>query len=385
MEDKSIDTVITDPPYGLKFMSSYWDHGVPGIAFWQEMLRIAKPGATLMAFGGGRTYHRLTCAIEDAGWQIRDSMMWLYGSGMPKSFNISKAFDKAAGAKGEVIGKGKAGAAFHYGNPGEGGFGKTAHKDGGTASKEWDVTAPATDEAKLWDGWGTGLKPAFEPIVVAMRPLEGTFVENAKKYGVAGLWVDGGRVSLQENEDLEFLNNRSGGKRGFQKSNVYGDGEPLPAGCDMSKGRWPANVVLDEESASLLNEQTGVLTSGMMKSGQQRKKSKGGGGYHGNMPDEATSAGTYGDSGGASRFFYCAKASPKERGKDNNHPTVKPLELMRYLCRLTKTPTGGIVLDPFAGSGTTILAAILEGRRAIGIEISEEYCEIARNRLKTNS
>jgi len=348
MEDKSIDTIITDPPYGLKFMSSYWDHGVPGMAFWQEMLRIVKPGATLMAFGGGRTYHRLTCAIEDAGWQIRDSMMWLYGSGMPKSFNISKAFDKVARAEREVVGKGK---------------------------------AAATSDAKLWEGWGTGLKPAFEPIVVAMRPLEGTFIENAKKYEVAGLWIDGGRVALQENEDLEFLNNRSGGKRGFQKSNVYGDGEPLPPGCDMSKGRWPANVILDEEAAELLDKQTGVLTSGMMKSGQQRKKSKGGGGYHGNMPDEATSAGTYGDSGGASRFFYCAKASPKERGKYNKHPTVKPLELMRYLCRLTKTPTGGIVLDPFAGSGTTILAAILEGRKAIGIETSEEYCEIARKRL----
>jgi len=191
LEENSIDTIITDPPYGLSFIGKNWDHGVPGVAFWEAALRVAKPGTMLFAFGGTRTVHRLAVAIEDAGWIIRDRMAWIYGSGFPKSHNISKAIDKAAGAEREQI-------------PATGGLhsNRNLNDDGwskiGTVSPMMDSQSPATPAAELWDGYGTALKPAHEPIILAMKPLDGTFAQNAQKWGVAGLWIDGGKVGTEE-------------------------------------------------------------------------------------------------------------------------------------------------------------------------------------------
>ena len=197
MDECSVDTIITDPPYGLKFMGKSWDHGVPGVPYWAECLRVAKPGAMLLAFGGTRTHHRLMCAIEDAGWEIRDCIMWVYGSGFPKSHAIGKAIDKAAGAEREVVGS-------KVGLPG---YSDTRESDESGYGGGWKdpkaecaITAPATDASKLWHGWGTALKPAYEPIILAMKPLDGTFAQNALKWGVAGLWIDGGRVGLPEGD-----------------------------------------------------------------------------------------------------------------------------------------------------------------------------------------
>lgn len=399
MPPDSIDTIITDPPYGLGFMGKAWDHGVPGIPFWQAALRVAKPAAMMLAFGGTRTFHRLTCAIEDAGWEIRDCLMWLYGSGFPKSLDISKAIDKAAGSKRETIGM----------NPnwrpakthGGAGFDKL-----GNGIAIMNLSTPATNLAKLWDGWGSALKPAWEPIILAMKPLDGTFAQNAERHGAAGLNIDGGRIGMETVG--------RGGANGFKHTHTalkrggLGAGEPRPV-----SGRWPANLILDEEAAAMLDEQSGELpTGGSPKTanrGYTSKHSMFGRDVIGRAPPVVGHA----DSGGASRFFYCAKASRAERNagpkgmplgeppasgrsmpapgrqeplgqkRENHHPTVKPLALMEYLCRLTMTPTGGIVLDPFAGSGSTCIAAKRVGRPSIGIEICPEYFDIACKRIET--
>lgn len=335
LEANSIDTCITDPPYGLKFMGKDWDHGVPGIPFWTQAYRLLKPGAFLLAFGGTRTFHRLTCAIEDSGFEIRDCMVWLYGSGWPKPHNISKAIDKEAG-KEKIIGS----------KPdrwtGQGGVYNLSSDRPQDLAK---VTVPNTDNAKLWNGWGTALKPAWEPIIVAMKPKNGTFAQNALKYGVAGLNIDGVR-----------------------------------------KPRWPANVILDEKAAKMLDESVGITKSGYMKAGTKRSNTAR---YAGPMPEQ-TGEETYGDSGGVSRFFYCNRATSGEKnegleGIANKHPTVKPLSLMRYLCKLTRTPTGGTVLDPFMGSGSTGIACILEDRDFIGIDNDPESFEVAEQRIKYHS
>lgn len=310
-EANSIDTVITDPPYGLTFMGKDWDNGVPGEAYWREMSRVAKPGASLLAFGGTRTFHRLTCSIEDAGWEIRDCLMWLYGQGFPKSRNLHGEFE----------------------------------------------------------GWGTALKPAWEPIIVAMKPAEGTFAENAETWGVSGINIAESRIGTAPRHNKPV--------RGHKNSMIPYEGKEGP-GTDVV-GRWPANLILDKEAAKALDEQSGTLTSGKVTK------------VYSAIPKESASLGkknrhlspasVFSDSGGASRFFYTAKASKSERGQGNNHPTVKPLKLMEYLCTLTKTPTGGIVLDPFAGSGTTLLAARNTGRSFIGIEKDPQYVEIITARL----
>ena len=360
LADNSVDTCITDPPYELGFMGKHWDSS--GVAFnpatWTEVYRVLKPGGLLLAFGGTRTYHRMVCAIEDAGFEIRDTIGWVYGSGFPKSLDISKAIDKQAGAEGEVIGKEKIDIGMQSGS---------MHAGRESKIVEREVRAPATPEAQLFNGWGTALKPAMELIVVAMKPLDGTYAENALKWGVAGYWIDGGRV----------------------------DGK-----------RWPSNFIHDGSDEVLeLFPDTGKSTGGRI----------GNKGSMLNMMGTEYEAGDpgYGDEGSAARFFYCAKASraernaglegaepkwidetrkpdsiggnnPRNRGAradTNFHPTVKPLELMRYLVRLTKTPTGGIVLDPFMGSGTTGCACALEGREFIGIEKEAEYVEIAEKRI----
>lgn len=303
MESNSISAIVTDPPYGLGFMGKKWDAGVPHHEIWKEALRICKPGAFLLAFGGTRTYHRLTGAIEDAGWEIRDCIMWVYGQGFPKSHN-------------------------HYG----------------------------------LDGYGTALKPAYEPIIMAMKPCEGTFKQNAEKWGQAGINIDECRIESDSN------NNRPTGKRQtcFQGLNFYKGIE--------NKGRWPANIIFDEEAAEMLDEQ-----SGQLKTGSGNRRPNGGGEmFNGFSPMNAEFPSS---TGGASRFFYCAKASTCERGQANKHPTVKPFKLMEYLIKLIAPPQDALILDPFAGSGTTLLAAQNLGIKAIGIEKENEYVEIAKARL----
>lgn len=339
--DNSVDSVVTDPPYELGFMGRSWDRS--GIAYrvelWAEVLRVLKPGGHLLAFGGTRTYHRMACAIEDAGFEIRDCIMWLYGTGFPKSVDVSLAIDKALGAVRRTIrvplqevGNPKSIRGGHGVPGGDRPWMQRARERGyhETASRE-----PVTDEAARWQGWGTALKPAVEPIVLARKPLaERNLALNVMAWGTGALNIDGCRIGID------------GG------AGVY----DTLAGAEP-KGRWPANVILDEVAAAMLDEQSGV----------------------------SVSRGGAGDKAGASRFFYVPKASVAERthgGRvDNAHPTVKPLALMRYLVRLV-TPPGGVVLDPFAGSGTTILAAVLEGFSAIGIEREAEYCEIIRQRME---
>lgn len=321
LPEDSIDSIITDPPYGLSFMGKDWDRGVPGARFWEEMWRVAKPGAFLLAFGGTRTFHRMTCAIEDAGWEIRDCMMWLYGTGFPKSHNIEKSV-------GDV----------------------------------------------RWGGYGTALKPAWEPIIVAMKPCDGTFAQNALAQGVAGLNIEGSRIGSQRRTNTPAsptsASRKSRVEAGYRKDAGKGPGSK---GGEVT-GRWPANVILDEEAGRLLDEQSGESKS---RKGKPRKSQKPGDGY-----GMTHTGAEYDDKGGASRFFYCAKASKKERGEGNNHPTVKPLALIEYLCKLTRPPDGGFVLDPFMGSGTTALACQQTGRSFIGIEKDEKYFEIAEKRLK---
>jgi len=344
-------------------------------------LRVTKPGGLLLAFGGTRTYHRLTCAIEDAGWEIRDCLMWLYGQGFPKSADIGKLIDKAKGAERQVIGDKLDRPGYHL-HEGKGngcyGGGKGLHAPGTDARlKAAQITAPATPEAAKWTGWAMALKPAWEPIVLAMKPMEGTIANNVLAWGVAGMNIDACRLDTPP-RTTHADGNHIGNRNGATSYRIGAEGYAFPG----ASGRYPANLLLDEEAAVQLDAQTGTLTSGKMKAGQKRKASKGEGGYHGDFPDEATATDTYGDSGGASRFFYQAKATKRERGPGNDHPTVKPLALMRYLLTLLSTPDGGVILDPFAGSGSTLVAAQKLGRRCIGIELTEHNCEIARKRLQ---
>jgi site-specific DNA-methyltransferase (adenine-specific) len=352
--DSSIDLILTDPPYGLSFMGKNWDHGVPGVQFWIEALRVAKPGAHLFAFGGTRTFHRLAVAIEDAGWEIRDTIMWVYGSGFPKSLDVSKAIDKMAGANREVVGSKEV-------SDMRGGNFKTSN-----GRILVNITAPATEDAKQWQGWGTALKPAFEPITVARKPLTGTVAENVLQWGTGGINIDGCRVGCEGKP--VFIN---GVERDRNRSS-YDTGGSNRTGKITTQGRWPANFIHDgsEEVVGLFPE----TKSGKMKEGQIRTSKP----LFGSKTDHI--AETYGDSGSAARFFNCAKASKSERGEGNTHPTVKPLALMKYLLTLG-LPPGGTVLDPFCGSGTTALACKELGRNYICIEKELEYYQIACNRL----
>jgi DNA modification methylase len=359
LDAESVDAIVSDPPYGLSFMGKGWDHGVPGVEFWTEALRVAKPGAHLLAFGGTRTYHRLACAIEDAGWEIRDCVMWVYGSGFPKSHDVSKAIDKAAGHW-----RGRAGAiSSDNGAMSGGNYERTPKGDAITAA------------AAAWSGWGTALKPAWEPIIVARKPLVGTVAENVLRHGTGGINVDGCRVGTD-----------GGTSRSHQEA--YGDSGRMDQGgaqpwrtgheiVSINAGRWPANLIHDgSEEVVGLFPQAGGGYGVRGKGGQTYASGKG---FANTLALTGQEVG-YGDSGSASRFFYCAKASKADRGSDNKHPTVKPTDLMRYLCRLV-TPPGGVVLDPFTGSGSTGKGAVLEGFRFIGIEREAEYVEIARARI----
>ena len=380
MADGSVDSIVTDPPYELGFMGKSWDS--TGIAYsvelWTEALRVLKPGGHLLAFSGSRTYHRMACAIEDAGFQIRDQIMWLYGSGFPKSHNVSKGIDKAAGVEREVVGTKTLGGNAAQSTKEKGETYASNTNSVGVKSIEVPITAPATPAAQQWEGWGTALKPAHEPIVLARKPFAGTVANNVLQHGTGALNIEGSRVGSEGG---------CAGAGAGAGARVFGDGlngsfAPPVDGL----GRWPANVIHDGS-------------------------------------DEVVDG--FPDNGSAARFFYCAKANKRDRnegldgfaGKEigskgnglartcatcgasvldgcqcpdrtftnptraNHHPTVKPVDLMRYLVKLV-TPPGGVVLDPFMGSGSTGKGAVIEGFNFVGIEQDADYLDIARARIQ---
>ena len=432
LPEASFDAIVTDPPYGIEFAGRAWDKCVPGVDYWRAAARVLKPGAHLLAFGGTRTYHRLGVAIEDAGFEIRDSLAWLYGSGFLKSLDVSKAIDRqrhdrdqvltvtrwirerrdAAGMTNAQIDEafGFHGMAGHWttqgsqpaiptldqwphlmavldvdevpeeiqllavdlngakGTPGKAWFereviGEARHgtKDRTavgagtkpTLKSTFAITAPASDAARRWKGWGTTLKPAFEPIILARLPLMGTVANNVTTYGTGALNVDGCRIGAESTD------------------------------ATAEKGRWPSNVLLDESAAEMLDEQAGERASGSRKGGIYSNGSfTTGGDGCGLLPT------INGSTGGASRFFYTSKASRTERqiGReyaefDDGHPTVKPADLMAWLMRLV-APPGARVLDPFAGSGSTGIAALREGCSFVGIERDPSHAQAARARIK---
>jgi len=366
LPDASVDAVVTDPPYELGFMGKGWD--ASGIAYrvdlWAEALRVLKPGGHLLAFGGTRTWHRLACAIEDAGFEVRDSIAWMYGSGFPKSLDVSKAIDKAAGAEREVLAT-------------QARQGRSAGILGTPVDIVRDITAPATDAAREWSGWGTALKPAHEPIVVARKPLVGTVAANVLEHGTGALNIDACRIGMSP-EDRAVVDIRSGGSGGGREC-FLGDVDRQTGERFTSApgGRWPANVVLDEDQAAELDRQSGYL-----KPATSRTHHRNRGPFHSGA-DSIKADVVYQDGGGgASRFFYVAKAPARERPKVDGtaHPTVKPLTLMRWLCRLV-TPPDGVILEPFAGSGTTVEAALLEGFRVVAIEREADYLPLIQARL----
>jgi DNA modification methylase len=407
----SVDSIVTDPPYELGFMGKSWDS--TGIAYsvelWRECLRVLKPGGHILAFGGSRTWHRLAVAIEDAGFEMRDSIAWLYGSGFPKSHDISKALDKAAGVEREVIGQTKlTGSAKMVGGKNPDGI--FTDKTTAILREFADITTPATPEAIKWQGWGTALKPAFEPVVVGRKPLIGTVAANVLEWGVGGLNIDGSRIGRREG-DVSAAGNRTA-TFGTQETESGGDGS---GGWEQNDGgRWPANIILDEYTAELLDEQSGQTGGGSRQIGAAPRTNIG----HklsNSSADRNEALVNYGDKGGVSRFFYVAKASKRDRNEGleglptlnryqaggvggtggkrdvevainatpvaNFHPTVKPTDLMRYLIKLV-TPAGGVVLDPFTGSGSTGKAALLDGYQFIGIELTAEYLPIIEGRLQ---
>ena len=416
-----VDSIVTDPPYHLTsiverfgkegsapakdkdgafqrqskgFMGKEWDGG--DIAFrketWELFMKVLKPGGHLLAFSGSRTYHRMAVAIEDAGFSIRDQIMWLYGSGFPKSLNLGKSVDKKLGN--ERIGTGQTKKHSNKGMPqaeertaiGAGAFGQEV---------EEEITVGTSE----WEGWGTALKPAHEPIVLARKPLsENSIVANVLKHRTGGIHIDacrvegekqtrdsnpvmnGGKYGQNQNAERKIVKRKSRSDDGVwtnknsgmkAEGTFYADADP--------KGRFPANVMHDGSEE-------------VLKVFPSTSKSAGGGGvkitgknvygkYNGREYDKTIG---YGDEGSVARYFYCPKTSKSEKGNDNTHPTVKPIKLMKYLCRLV-TPKGGTVLDPFMGSGSTGIAAKDEGFDFIGIEREKEYFEIAERRVSVAS
>ena len=415
LDDNSVDSIVTDPPYGLSFMGKKWDYDVPSQEIFEECLRVLKPGGHLLSFAGSRTYHRMAVRVEDAGFEIRDQIMWIYGSGFPKSMNIGKAMDKVQGNEREVVGK----------KGGKIDFSKTKKGDTSFYETAWDnkdyVELEITKGNSPYEGWGTALKPAHEPIVMARKPLsEKTVVNNVLEWGTGGINIDASRVGTDDTRSkasMTALGQNSGWNKHSNKEVIAGS----------ESGRFPANIIFDEEAGKILDEQSGISKSTGGRSGNKEGVGQNGiyGQYSGEVRDENPGLG---DIGGASRFFYCPKTSKKDRneglddfedkyyaagnqakaelkrgnvefnankgkGKDerhnhnqvgvskNNHPTVKPTDLMLYLIRLV-TPTGGTTLDPFMGSGSTGKAAVRGGFDFIGIEREKEYMEIAEARIQ---
>jgi site-specific DNA-methyltransferase (adenine-specific) len=436
--DNSIDSIVTDPPYGISFMSKRWDYDVPSVDFWKEVFRILKPGGHILSFGGTRTYHRMVVNIEDAGFEIRDQIMWIYGSGFPKSHNIGKAVDKKEGNKREVVGKDIAGSRGDR------------NILNGLKEGEYDLTKGNS----AYEGYGTSLKPANEPICVARKPLsEKTVVDNVLKWGTGGINIDGCRIGSEmikspQHNTTTFEAVRTAGE---YKNTYNGD-------ININEGRFPANIIFEcicdevikgenkglkkrnklndhnensifgiggigvenydyNDTADIhtnpncpcfqLDEQSGVSKS----AGSKKDLTKTNNNNTTNIITNIKSGDHFNDKGGASRYFYVAKVSKKERNlglesfedkcgntlvnggkisgnpdkptepKKNNHPTLKPIKLMSYLIRLV-TPENGVILDPFMGSGSTGIAAMLEGKRFVGCELDEEYFKIAEKRIE---
>jgi site-specific DNA-methyltransferase (adenine-specific) len=368
LEDNSVDSIVTDPPYGLSFMGKKWDYDVPSQEIFEECLRVLKPGGHLLSFAGSRTYHRMAVRVEDAGFEIRDQIMWIYGSGFPKSHNIGKKVEQ-------------------------------------------------------YEGWGTGLKPAHEPIVMARKPFKGTVVNNVLEWGTGGINIDESRVTTEENLNGGGYTPRKNGNAWAETKGMNSEGHCASEPFKQPSGRFPANIILDEEAGKILDEQTGILKSGNLNAGH--KRGVGTGNSYANGGGGGIIDRNYGgDEGGASRFFYCPKTSKRDRNeglehmegkqvgtlnansadlenyggsslgasslkgnhkppqvKQNFHPTVKPTDLMLYLIRLV-TPKGGTTLDPFMGSGSTGKAAVRGGFEFVGIEREEEYMEIAEARIQ---
>jgi site-specific DNA-methyltransferase (adenine-specific) len=410
LPDNSIDSIVSDPPYGLSFMNKKWDYDVPSVEFWKEVYRVLKPGGHILSFGGTRTYHRMVVNIEDAGFEIRDQIMWLYGSGFPKSHNIGKAVDKLEGNDREVVGN------------------KGSYRDIRSGSLDAQLTEDRdridvleTKGNSDWEGWGTALKPANEPICVARKPLsEKSVAENVLKWGTGGINVDGCRVGTETIKSVYggFTNALVDGRDEDTRKEWIENSkkENGQFNTNENEGRFPANIILDEIAGELLDEQSGISKArskypevsldNLPMNHYETTKIKHTAGR------EQTKEG-FSDKGGASRFFYQAKVSKAERnmgldgfdGKKlhsinqlddrlrpdgtlretpihkNNHPTVKPVSLMSYLCRLV-TPPNGIVLDPFMGSGSTGIAAQLEGFRFCGMEMDGDYFKIAETRIE---
>jgi site-specific DNA-methyltransferase (adenine-specific) len=383
LPENSVDAIVTDPPYGLSFMGKKWDYDVPGVEVWAECLRVLKPGGHLLAFAGTRTQHRMAVRIEDAGFEIRDMIAWVYGSGFPKSLDVSKAIDKAAGAEREVVGPNPWNHVRNHSPEAWNGPTRTQDgKYGSTGSGHSDITAPATEAAKQWQGWGTALKPALEPITMARKPLIGTVADNVLEHGTGGLNIDGCRVVMQPGDTKGEFGPRSVGLGENNTNGIYGGGFARQD-ADESKGRWPANLIHDgseEVLAGFPFTTSGAKNPHIIKSKAADCVTSFSQGLYGKLRDYTASA----SSGSAARFFYTAKASKDDRDEKNTHPTVKPTDVMRYLVRMV-TPPGGVVLDCFMGSGSTGKAAALEGFAFIGIEREPEFFEIASRRIHQSS
>lgn len=395
LEDNSIDSIVTDPPYGLSFMGKKWDYDVPSKEIWEECLRVLKPGGHLLAFAGSRTYHRMAVRIEDAGFEIRDQIMWIYGSGFPKSHNIGKAIDKLEGNEREVVGEKKSGVSSR----------EYQSEEQTTAGVHYETKGNSD-----WEGWGTALKPAHEPIVMARKPFKGNVAQNVLEWGTGGINIDECRVGYQKDDHVMKYEGYQNGKY----KSEYDEGTSYKYGNQVQinpQGRFPANIIHDGSNEVL------EFFPDTHKAGNKKDMNK-------NLDYNATSykfsnaknPAILGDEGGsAARFFYCAKASKKDRNEGlesfsdkerinyggfhsekgliennrnpenrqhnkNNHPTVKPTDLMLYLIRLV-TPKGAVTLDPFMGTGSSGKAAVKGGFKFIGIEREAEYLEIAKARI----
>jgi site-specific DNA-methyltransferase (adenine-specific) len=412
LDDNSVDSIVTDPPYGISFMAKKWDYDVPSVEVWKEAMRVLKPGGHALIACGTRTQHRMVVNIEDAGFEIRDVVSWIYGSGFPKSLNISKAIDKAAGAEREKV---EATGSLHKNtNLNDDGWSKI-----GSDKPLMDSNTPATEAAKQWDGWGTALKPACEFFTLCRKPLsEKTIAKNVIKWGTGGINIDGCRVGTETIKTCAKKEMYGSSSRATDQEQGYRPRKTDTRVCPESthQGRFPANLIHDgsQEVLDLFPE---TKSAGRARAGG--KSEQGGEGGLLGVGNHTGNGMRYGDNGGsAARFFYCPKASKKDRNEGceeleevplytktgdtrpcnqgdsptsigstvgkarNNHPTVKPTALMAYLCRLI-TPTGGVVLDPYMGSGSTGKAAVSEGFSFTGIELDPDYYEICKARIPT--
>jgi len=400
LPNNHVTGIVTDPPYGLRFMDKKWDYDIPSVEIFKEMYRVLKPGGFMLCFAGSRTQHRMAVNIEDAGFELRDVIMWVYGSGFPKSYNIGKGIDKKLGNEREKYLK-------TDGIGSDSGSGRYNFNNGNSKleSEYYDSKGNT-----IWEGYGTALKPAYEPIIIAMKPNDGGFVDNALKHGVAGINIDECRVDTKDK--LSF------GSRELGDGNKYGKCNPTTEGIQNTHGRFPANIIHDGSDEVLGLFPNNKSSDAIRRNKNDAKEYT----CYGNYKDTESSG--FNDSGSAARFFYSAKASKSERNagcedleakqkykkdgsgnsheiftseaatdknwkaknpnlpQQNNHPTVKPLSLMTYLTKLVKMPENTLILDPFAGSGSTLLACIRNNINFIGIEMSEEYCEIAKARIE---